>query len=36
MYELKDTVVLITGAAKGIGAAFVKILVEQGAKVSFY
>ncbi|XP_075970064.1 15-hydroxyprostaglandin dehydrogenase [NAD(+)]-like [Anticarsia gemmatalis] len=32
MQEISGKVVLITGAANGIGAEFVKILVEQGAK----
>ncbi len=32
-YDLTDKVVIITGAARGIGRAMVKTFVEQGAKV---
>ncbi len=32
-YDLKDKVVIITGAARGVGRAMVKAFVEQGAKV---
>lgn len=32
-YDLKDKVVIITGAARGVGRTMVKTFVEQGAKV---
>lgn len=34
MYEAKDTVVLVTGGAAGIGAGVVEAFLDQGAKVS--
>lgn len=34
MYEAKDTVVLVTGGAAGIGAGVVEAFLVQGAKVS--
>lgn len=33
-YEWKDKIVLITGAATAIGAAVVRILMEENVKVS--
>lgn len=35
MYEIVNKIVLITGAANGIGAEVVKILLKEGAKVKF-
>ena len=33
MYDLKDKVVLVTGASKGIGAQFVREILEEGVEV---
>lgn len=33
VYELKDKVVLITGAARGIGSYVIRIALDEGAKV---
>ena len=35
MDRLKDKVAIITGAASGMGAAHVKMFVDEGAKVVF-
>ncbi len=32
-YDLKDKVVIITGAARGVGRTMVGTFIEQGAKV---
>lgn len=34
MFEVRDKVFFITGAAAGIGAAIVRAFLEEGAKVS--
>ena len=33
MYNLKDKIVVVTGGSKGIGANFVKEVLEEGVQV---
>lgn len=34
MYDLKDKIVVVTGASKGIGAQFVREILEEGVEVN--
>lgn len=36
MYDLKDKVAVVTGASNGIGASFVREILEEGVKVRLF